>query len=101
MAIFYALSAGCSYLLHFVMVRLSRSVTKQMRHDIFENMAALPVSFFDKYQTGDIISTITYDVDTVNQSLSSDLVQILQSIITVVVSLVMMLTIAPQLVLVL
>ncbi|MBO5953046.1 MAG: ABC transporter ATP-binding protein [Oscillospiraceae bacterium] len=100
MAVCYIGSAILSYSLHFAMVRLSRQVTKQMRHDIFENLSALPVSFFDKYQTGDIISTITYDVDTVNQSLSSDLVQILHSIVTVVVSFVMMLTIAPQLVLV-
>ena len=98
MLLFYACSAALSYLLRFVMMRLSRTVTKQMRHDIFENLTTLPVSFFDKYQTGDLISTITYDVDTVNQSLSSDLVQILNSIITVVVSFVMMLTIAPPLV---
>ena len=100
MAICYLGAAILSYSLHYAMVRLSRQVTKQMRHDIFENLAALPVGFFDKYQTGDIISTITYDVDTVNQSLSSDLVQILHSIVTVTVSFIMMLTIAPPLVLV-
>ena len=100
MAICYILSGILGFLLHLVMVRLSRQVTKQMRHDIFENMARLPVSYFDRFQTGDIISTVTYDVDTVNQSLSSDLLQILQSVITVVVSLVMMLTIAPKLVII-
>ena len=100
-----ALMAGCyiaacilSYLLHMVMQRMSRNVAKQMRHDVFENLCALPVSYFDKYQTGDIISTITYDVDTVNQSLSTDLLQILQSTVTVVVSFCMMLSIAPQLI---
>ena len=100
MAICYILSAIFSYFLHFVMVRLSRAVTRQMRQDIFRNLTTLPVSYFDKYQPGDIISTVTYDVATVNQSLSADLVQILQSIVTVTVSLIMMLTIAPQLVLV-
>jgi len=100
MVIFYVCSSTLSYLLHAVMLRLSRSVTKQMRHDVFENLAALPVSYFDQFQTGDIISTITYDVDTVNQSISADLLQILQSIITVTVSFIMMMTIAPQLVLI-
>ena len=100
MIIFYVVSAALAYLLRFVMLKISRKVTWQMRHDIFENLSGLPVSFFDKYQTGDIISTITYDVDTVEQSLSADLVHILTSIITVVVSLIMMLTIAPLLVLV-
>jgi len=100
MVIFYISSALLSYFLHVAMVRLSRAVTKQMRRDIFDNLTRLPVGYFDRYQAGDIISTITYDVDTVNQSLSSDAVQILHSVITVVVSFIMMLTIAPRLVLV-
>jgi len=100
MVVVYAVSSVFSYLLHVVMLKLSRSVSKQMRHDVFEKLTAMPVGFFDRYQTGDIISTITYDIDTVNQSLSNDLLQILQSTVTVVVALVMMLTIAPQLVLV-
>jgi len=100
MVIFYIFSAALTYLLSLVMIRLSRGIAKQMRHDVFENLAALPVSFFDKYQTGDIISSITYDIDTINQSLSSDLLQILQSVVTVVVSFIMMLTIAPKLILI-
>ena len=98
MAACYVLSALFTFLLNVVMVRLSRRVARQMRHDIFENLAALPVGFFDRYQTGDIISVVTYDVDTVNQSLSADLLQILQSVVTVGMSFVMMLTIAPELV---
>ncbi len=100
MVIFYICSAGLSYLLHVVMQNLSRKVSRQMRHDVFENMARLPVSFFDGYQPGEIISTITYDVDTVNQSLSTDMLQILQSVVTVSVSFVMMMTIAPKLVII-
>lgn len=98
MAVCYLLSAVFSYSLQLVMIRLSRRVAKQMRHDVFENLTRLPVSFFDKKQIGDIVSSITYDIDTVNQSLASDALQILQSTITVVVSLVMMLSIAPILV---
>lgn len=100
MTIFYICSAALTYLLNIAMIRLSRTVSKQMRHDVFDNLSALPVSFFDRYQTGDIISSITYDVDTVNQSLSADLLQILQSVVTVVVSFIMMLTIAPKLILI-
>ena len=100
MVIFYAVSAGLTYLLNMVMIRLSRTISKQMRHDVFEKLTALPVGFFDRYQTGDIISTITYDIDTVNTSLSSDMLQILQSTVTIIVSFIMMLTIAPKLVLV-
>lgn len=100
MAVFYILSALLTYLLNIVTIRLSTKTARQMRHDIFDNMSALPVSFYDRYQTGNIISIVTYDVDTVNQSISSDLLQILQSVITVVVSFFMMMTIAPRLVLI-
>ena len=100
MGIFYLLSSILTYLLNAVMIRLSKIISKQMRHDIFENMSRLPVSFYDKYQTGNIISIVTYDVDTVNQSMSSDLLQILQSIVTVVVSFGMMMSIAPKLVII-
>ena len=97
MAVCYLTACLLSYLLHLTVLKLSRNVAKQMRKDVFDNLAALPVSYFDRYQTGDIISTITYDIDTVNQSLSTDLLQILQTVVTVTVSLVMMLSIAPQL----
>ena len=100
MAACYIAAAVLSYLLHIVMLRLSRFVCKQMRHDVFENLTRLPVGYFDRYQTGDIISTITYDVDTVNQSLSTDMLQILQSVVTIAVSFGMMLSIAPQLILI-
>ena len=100
MIIFYLVSALLTYLLRLVITVIARKTAMQMRHDIFENLGRLPVSFFDKYQAGDIISTITYDVNTVQTTLSADVVQILSSTVTVVVSLIMMLTIAPALVLV-
>lgn len=98
MALFYTLSALLSYILSQAMIRLSRRVVRQMRRDVFDRLARLPVGFFDRYQTGDILSIITYDVDTVNQSLSADLLQVLQTTVTVSVSFVMMLTIAPKLI---
>ena len=101
MLVCYLSSSVLSYVLQVVMLKLSRSVSRQMRHDVFENLTALPVSYFDRFQPGDIISTLTYDVDTVNQSLSTDLLQILQSTVTVIAALWMMLSIAPRLVLIL
>ncbi len=100
MAAFYVLSAFFAYLLSLLTIRLTRKVIYQMRRDVFENLSRLPVSFFDQYQTGDIISIITYDIDTVNQSLSNDFLQIMQSIVTVLFSLAMMLSIAPVMVLI-
>ena len=100
MAVFYVLSASLSYVLTRVTLRMTRNIISRMRKDIFDKMVHLPVNFFDKYQTGDIISVVSYDVDTVNESLSTDFLQILQSIVTVAVSLVMMLSIQPALVMI-
>ena len=100
MAVFYLISSLFSYLLSILMIRLSQRIVFQMRKDIFDRLTELPVSFFDRQQTGDIISRISYDVDTVNASLSNDLLQIATSIITVGGSLLMMLFISPLLTLV-
>ncbi len=100
MLIFYILSSVLSYILSILMINLSQKVVFRMREDVFQKLSKLPVSFFDKHQTGDIVSRISYDIDTVNASLSNDLLQIATSIITVVGSLVMMIRISPILVLV-
>lgn len=100
MVVLYVLSAFFSYLLSLLTIHLTRKVIYRMRRDVFENLSRLPVAFFDQYQTGDIISIITYDIDTVNQSLSNDFLQIMQSVVTVLFSLVMMLSIAPVMVLI-
>lgn len=97
---FYVASAIMSYGLQVLMLTISRKVVYQMRQDVFEKLMALPVGYFDIHQTGDIISRISYDIDTVNASLSNDLVQLLTTVITVVGALVMMVTISPKLVLV-
>lgn len=100
MLVCYALASLFEWLLSVMLIRLSQRIVFQMRKDVFDHLTTLPVSFFDRHQTGDIISHISYDIDTVNTSLSSDLVQICSSIITVVGSLVMMIWINPLLVLV-
>ena len=83
-----------------MMIKLSRNVVKQMRTDLFHQLTTLPVSFFDTHQTGDVISVLSYDVDTVGASLSTDLVQMLSSAITVVGSFAMMVSISPKLLIV-
>ena len=95
---FYALSSLLTYILTRITIRFSQRVIYQMRKDVFDTLMELPVGYFDRTQTGDIISRISYDIDTVNASLSNDLLQICTSVITVIGSLVMMLMIAPALV---
>ena len=97
---FYLLSSLLSYLLSVLMIYISRKVVYQMRADIFGKLMKLPVGFFDTHKIGDILSRISYDTDTINASLSHDLVQVLASSITLIGSFVMMVTISPVLLLV-
>lgn len=100
MIIFYLSSAILSYVLSRLTVRLSRNIIYKMRKDVFDHLSTLPVSFFDRNQSGEILSTLSYDIDTVNQSLTNDFLQICRSVVTVSGALFMMIKICPILVLV-
>lgn len=100
MVIFYLASSLLSYLLAILMQKISKNIVKKMRNDVFDKLMELPVGYFDTRQTGDIISRISYDIDVINTSLSTDVVQILASVVTVIGSLLMMIIISPTLVLV-
>ena len=100
MAAFYALSAGLSYALASLMIIISQRIISAMRRDVFHHLTTLPVNFFDTRATGDIISCISYDIDTLNTSLSNDLLQVCASVVTVVGSLLMMISISPPLLIV-
>ena len=97
MAACYVFSAAFTYALTFVMTKLSRNITRRMREEVFGRLLSLPVSFYDKRLAGDVINRLTYDIDTVNASLSNDIIQIATSVITVLGSLVSMLLLSPLL----
>ena len=90
MLICYVASALLSYLLSVLMIHISQKIVYTMRKQLFEKLTSLPVGYFDTHATGDIISRISYDIDTVNTSLSHDLVQVMTSIYTVVGSFIYM-----------
>jgi ATP-binding cassette subfamily B protein len=97
---FYVISSILAYVLSLLMILITQKIVKKMRLDVFSKLMELPVGFFDKNLAGDIISRISYDIDVINTSLSTDLVQIFASLITVIGSFVMMILISPSLVLV-
>jgi ATP-binding cassette subfamily B protein len=100
MIIFYILSAILSYILSIVLTVFSQKITKKIRGDVYNKLLSLPVGYFDKLQAGDIISRLSYDIDTINTSLTADLLQIFTSIITITGAFVMMLSISWEMLLV-
>ena len=88
-----------SFLVGIGMMRVGRRVARNMRRDVFNKLMTLPVGYFDRHQAGDIISRVSYDIDVVSTSLSTDVIQIITSLVTVVGSFVMMCAISLPLVL--
>jgi ATP-binding cassette subfamily B protein len=96
----YAIAALMTYVLSVVMINLSQRIIYKMRKQVFEKLMTLPVNFFDTHATGDIISHLSYDIDTINSTLSHDLVQVMTSIYTVVGSLMFMWNISKPMILI-
>lgn len=101
MIVLYIVSSALTYIVSRIMIHVGKNIARQLREDIQKHLLTLPISFFDTKQAGDIISCLSYDVGVLNTSLTNDLIQIANSMITLVFSLVMMLWISPKLVLVL
>lgn len=100
MLICYIGSAILAYAMAVLMIHLSQRIVYTMRKQLFEKLTSLPVNYFDTHPVGDIISRISYDIDTVNSSLSHDLVQVMTSIYTVLGSLIFMWQISKPMILV-
>ena len=100
MIVFYLSSALISYLLSVLMINLSQRMVNKMRVDVYNNLIGLPVGFFDRKQAGELVSTISYDINTVNESISNDFLQIVSSLVTIIYSFILMLTVSPILILV-
>lgn len=98
MLLCYLISAVLSYILASLMIYLSQRIVYTMRKQLFEKLTSLPVGYFDTHPTGDIISHISYDIDTINSTLSHDFVQIMTSIYTVCGSLIFMWNISKPLI---
>ena len=100
MLVCYALSSLLNYTVASRLIRVSQAVSHDLRKAAFDHMSELPVDYFDTHPAGDLISRVCYDVDTVNATLSTDLLQLGTSVFTVAGSFLMLLLLSPRLTLV-
>ena len=96
----YIISSLFSYIQGFIMSGVNQKVTFNLREEISHKMHKLPLSYFESKTTGEILSRVTNDVDTLSQSLDQSISQILTSVTTLIGVVVMMLTISPLMTLV-
>ena len=89
----YCVSAACSFVQGWMMTSVSQRTCYGLRRKIAEKIDRLPVGYFERTSTGDVLSRITNDVDTLGQCLNQGVTQLITSATTMIGVLVMMLSI--------
>ena len=96
----FALSALCSYAYARIMVHVAQQTVAALRQDLFDRLQELPVSYYDRHQSGDLMSRFTNDIDTVSEMLNSSFASIISNVLTFVGTVVMMIVLNPWLTLI-
>ena len=89
----YCISAACSFVQGWQMTHISQKTCYILRQRIAEKIDRLPMGYFERTSTGDVLSRITNDVDTLGQSLNQGVTQLVTSAVTIVGVVAMMLSI--------
>ncbi|MDD6636392.1 MAG: ABC transporter ATP-binding protein, partial [Coriobacteriaceae bacterium] len=96
----YVVSAACSFVQSWFMSSIAQNTAYELRRQIDRKFDRLAMGYFERTSTGDVLSRITNDVDTLGQSLNQGVTQLITSITTLIGVLVMMLSISWKLTLV-
>ncbi len=91
MITFYLMGIAATFTYTRIMAHVTQGTLKSFRVDMFENMESLPIKFFDTHAHGDIMSTYTNDTDAIRQLIGQSLPMLIQSVITCVGLIFMML----------
>ena len=93
----YLISQLFTFLQGFVMAKITANVMQTLRREIDEKMHRLNPAYYDGHTHGDILSVITNDVDTINNTISQNLTSVVTQVTTAVGVLIMMFAISPKL----
>ena len=96
----FALSALCSFAYARIMVHVAQRTVAAIRQDLFDHLQALPISYYDRHQSGDLMSRFTNDIDTVSEMLNSSFASIVSNVLTFLGTVLMMIVLNPWLTLI-
>ena len=96
----FALSSLCSYAYARIMVHVAQHTVAALRQDLFDRLQELPIRYYDRHQSGDLMSRFTNDIDTVSEMLNSSFASIISNVLTFVGTVAMMLVLNPWLTLI-
>ncbi|WP_062110815.1 ABC transporter ATP-binding protein [Bacillus niameyensis] len=83
LAAIYLATTIFTWLQNFMMVRVSLQTIRKLRQDLFDKFQTLSLRFFDKRSSGDLMSRVTNDIDSLNNALSQSVIQIFSSVLMV------------------
>lgn len=81
---FYILSAFFNYLQQYLMADVAQRTVFTLRTDVNAKLARLPLKYFDSHPHGDVLSTITNDVDNISNTLQQSITQLITSAVTLI-----------------
>ncbi len=93
----YLVSQLFTFLQGFVMAKITANVMQTLRREINEKMHRLKLKYYDAHTHGDILSVLTNDVDTLNNTISQNLTAVVTQVTTAIGVLIMMFSISPKL----
>ena len=96
----FALSALCSFAYARIMVHVAQRTVAAIRQDLFDHLQALPIRYYDRHQSGDLMSRFTNDIDTVSEMLNSSFASIISNVLTFLGTVLMMIVLNPWLTLI-
>lgn len=96
----YIVNVVCTYLQNYLMISISQGTIASIRNDLFKKLEGLPVRFFDRRSTGEIMSNFTNDVDNIGIMLDNSLVSLISGTITLIGTFIFMITTSWQLTLI-
>lgn len=91
----YVISACFSFIQGFIMTGIANDVSYSMRKDISKKINRMPMKYFESRTHGEVLSRVTNDVDTLQQSLNQSITQLITSITMLIGVFIMMLRISP------
>ena len=91
MAVVYGLGILATTGYSFIMAKMGQTTLNRLRKDMFAKMEQLPVKYFDSHKHGDIMSYYTNDIDAIRQFISQSMIQIMNTVFTLVILTVAML----------
>ena len=90
LVVFYVSVALCAYLANYILTTVTQRYAEKLRNDIAKKINRVPLAYFDSHSHGDLLSTLTNDVDQIGQSLQQSVSMVIQSIFLLIGTLIAM-----------